>query len=220
MGENATNILQSSESSFSLAEQKQAVLAAIVAASDDTIISKTLAGTITSWNPAAEQMFGYSETEALGRHISLIIPPERLEEEAYIIGEIAQGRRVDHFETVRLARNGSLIQISLSISPIKDSNGTVIGASKIARDIRERQVAYEKQAILAAIVATSDDAIISKTLGGIITSWNRAAEKMFGYSEAEALGQHVTLIIPPERLPEEAFFVIIKALGQKKPPVC
>jgi PAS domain S-box-containing protein len=122
------------------------VLVAIIASTDDTIISKTLKGIITSWNPAAERMFGYAEAEAVGRHISLIIPPERLDEEAFIIGQVTKGEKVDHFETVRLAKDGSRIAISLTVSPIRNGNGQVIGASKIARDITERQKADEKQA--------------------------------------------------------------------------
>lgn len=190
-----------------LAEQTNAILAAIVATSDDTIISKSLDGTILSWNPASERMFGYSQEEAIGQHISLIIPPDRIAEEDYIIKEVRGGRKVDHFETVRQAKDGRLIPISLTVSPIADAYGRVIGASKIARDISERKRADEKQAVLAAIVETSDDAIVSKTLEGIITSWNKAAERMFGYTEQEAVGRHITLIIPPERLEEETYII-------------
>ncbi|MGZ3757579.1 MAG: PAS domain-containing sensor histidine kinase [Mucilaginibacter sp.] len=128
------------------AEEKQAMLAAIIASSDDAIISKTLKGIITSWNPAAERMFNYTEAEAIGRHISLIIPPDRLDEETYIIGQIISGNRVDHFETIRLAKNGDLIPISLTISPIKGKNGLIIGASKIARDISEQRAAQAEKA--------------------------------------------------------------------------
>lgn len=153
----APNLLQIPELNLSLAEQKQAMLSAIVANSDDTIISKTLQGMITSWNPAAERMFGYSEDEVFGRHISLIIPPDRLDEETYIIGQIAQGNRVDHFETIRVARNGRLIPISLSISPIKDRNGVVIGASKIARDISEQIAVQQENARLYEQVKALND---------------------------------------------------------------
>jgi len=196
-------------------EEKQAMLAAIIASTDDTIISKTLEGIITSWNPAAERMFGYTEDEAVGKHISLIIPPERLEEEAFIIGQIVKGDKVDHFETVRRAKNGDPVPISLTVSPIIDSRGRIIGASKIARDISERIKAAEKQGVLAAIIDTSDDTILSKTLEGIITSWNKAAIKMFGYTEAEAVGQHISLIIPPDRLNEEAFIIGEVSKGNK-----
>jgi PAS domain S-box-containing protein len=188
-------------------EEKQAILAAIIASTDDTIISKTLDGIITSWNPAAERMFGYLEKEAVGRHISLIIPADRMDEEAFIIGKIAKGEKVDHFETIRQTKSGTLLPISLTISPIHNSTGKIIGASKIARDISDQKKAAEKQGVLAAIVDTSDDTILSKTLNGIITSWNKAAERMFGYTEAEAIGQHISLIIPPDRLNEETFII-------------
>jgi PAS domain S-box-containing protein len=188
-------------------DEKQAMLAAIIASTNDTIISKTLQGIITTWNPAAEKMFGYTEDEAVGQHITLIIPPERLHEEAFIIGQVAKGEMVDHFETVRRAKNGDFIPISLTVSPIRNSKGQIIGASKIAKDISERQIADEKQAMLAAIVATSDDAIISKTLEGVITSWNPAAERLFGHSDKEAIGQHISLIIPPDRLHEEDIII-------------
>ncbi len=196
-------------------EEKHAILAAIIASSDDTIISKTLEGIITSWNPAAERMFGYSEAEAIGQHISLIIPPERLEEETFIIGQIIKGEKVDHFETVRRAKNGTLIPISLTVSPIKNRRGQIIGASKVARDISERKTAAERQAVLAAIVDNSHDTILSKTLDGIITSWNKAAESMFGYSENEAIGQHISLIIPKDRIQEEAFIIGEVSQGRK-----
>jgi len=198
---------QTESAALSPLEEKQAMLAAIIASTDDTIISKTLEGIITSWNPAAERMFGYTEEEAVGKHISLIIPPERLTEEAFIIGQILKGQKVEHFETVRRAKNGDPVRISLTVSPIMDSSGRIIGASKIARDISERIKAAEKQGVLAAIIDTSDDTILSKTLDGIITSWNKAAVKMFGYTEAEAVGQHISLIIPPDRLSEEAFII-------------
>jgi PAS domain S-box-containing protein len=192
---------------ISLAEEKQAMLAAIVASSDDAIISKTTKGVITTWNPAAEKMFGYTEDEAIGQSIMLIVPENRLPEEDYIIGQILQGKKVEHFETLRIAKDGRQIPVSVTVSPIFNTNGVIIGASKIARDISDRRLANEKQAILASIVASSDDVIISKTLQGIITSWNLAAQKTFGYTEAEAVGQHISLIIPPERLSEEDFII-------------
>lgn len=192
---------------ISLSEEKQAMLAAIVASSDDAIISKTTKGIITTWNPAAERMFGYNEAEAIGRSIMLIVPADRQAEEVYIIGQILQGKKIEHFETIRATKDGRQIPVSVTVSPIFNKNGVIIGASKIARDIRDRHLAREKQAILAAIVASSDDIIISKTLQGIITSWNKAAEKIFGYTEAEALGQHISLIIPPDRLSEEDFII-------------
>jgi PAS domain S-box-containing protein len=203
------------QTTLSSAEEKQALLAAIVSSSRDAIISKTLKGIITSWNPSAERLFGYGEEYAVGQHISLIIPPERIHEEAYIINEITHGNRIEHFETIRKRKDGGRIPISLSISPIFDKSGTVIGASKIARDISHQKEASEKKSVLAAIVGSSDDAIISKTLAGIITSWNAAAEKLFGYTEAEAIGQHISLIIPEERLEEETYIIGEISKGNK-----
>ena len=116
-------------------ELKQSILSAIVNSSDDAIISKTLDGIITSWNRAATTLFGYSETEAIGKHISIIIPEDRLQEETIIIESIRSGKKIDHFETVRVAKNGSKKDISLTVSPVKNSRGKIVGASKIARDI-------------------------------------------------------------------------------------
>jgi PAS domain S-box-containing protein len=114
-------------------------LAAIVESSMDAIIGKNLDGVITSWNDAARRTFGYEPDEAIGRHISLLIPPDRLAEEEAIISQLKSGIRVDHYETVRLHKNGAEILVSLSVSPIYDSNGHIVGASKIARDITEKK---------------------------------------------------------------------------------
>jgi len=116
-----------------------ALLAAIVESSNDAIISKALDGTITSWNGAAERMFGYVADETVGRSIALIIPPEHRHEEAGILARLARGGRIEHFETVRVRKDGTRIDVSLTISPVRDSSGRVVGASKIARDISERK---------------------------------------------------------------------------------
>jgi PAS domain S-box-containing protein len=121
------------------AEQTQAHLAAIVESSQDAIVSKTLNGIILSWNPGAERLFGYAPHEAIGRPITLIIPPERLDEEHEILARIARGDRIEHFETVRVSKQGRRIDISLTVSPVRDRDGRIIGASKIARDITDRK---------------------------------------------------------------------------------
>ena len=121
------------------AEEAKAHLAAIVESSDDAIISKTLEGIIRTWNSAAERLFGYSEAEAVGQPITLIIPPERLDEERSILDRLRRGERVDHFETVRVAKDGRAIDISLTVSPTRDASGRIIGASKVARDITDRK---------------------------------------------------------------------------------
>ncbi|MFI5071490.1 MAG: PAS domain S-box protein [Terriglobales bacterium] len=117
------------------AEEITGLLAAIVASSDDAIISKNLDGIITSWNESAERIFGYTPDEAIGQNITLIIPPERLAEESDILGRIRRGERVDHFHTARRRKDGGLLDLALTISPVRDSSGRVIGASKVARDI-------------------------------------------------------------------------------------
>jgi PAS domain S-box-containing protein len=117
----------------------QAHLAAIIQSSDDAIVSKDLNGIITSWNRGAERLFGYSADEAVGKSIHIIIPQERQSEEADVLAKIRVGEGVDHFETVRRRKDGSLIDISLTVSPVRDSTGKIVGASKIARDITERK---------------------------------------------------------------------------------
>jgi len=124
-------------------ELLRARLAAIVDSSDDAIVSKTLDGVITSWNRAAERLFGYSADEAIGQHIFLIIPDDRRAEEHEVLARLRQGDKIDHFETVRQARDGRRIPISLTVSPIRDAQGTIIGASKVARDVTERTLAQE-----------------------------------------------------------------------------
>ena len=114
-------------------------LAAVVESSDDAIVSKTLDGTITSWNRSAERLYGYSAEEAIGRSILLIVPPEREHEEHRLLAALANGERVDHFETERRTKDGRLVAVSLTISPVRDPSGVIVGASKIARDISERR---------------------------------------------------------------------------------
>lgn len=121
------------------ARSAESRLAAIVESSEDAIVSKTLDGVIQSWNSGAERVFGYTAAEVVGRHISLIIPPERMSEEANILDRIRRGNPVEHFETVRVRKDGQAIDISLTVSPIRDANGRIVGASKIARDVTLRK---------------------------------------------------------------------------------
>jgi PAS domain S-box-containing protein len=132
-----TLTVQASESME--AAQTAGLLAAIIDSSDDAIISKSLDGIITSWNRGAEQLFGYTAGEAIGQNITLIIPVDRRDEEAMILERLRRGEKIDHFETVRLRKDGTNLEISLTISPVKDAKGKVVGASKIARDITEKK---------------------------------------------------------------------------------
>jgi PAS domain S-box-containing protein len=132
------------------AEEDAARLAAIVANADDAIVSKSLEGRITSWNRAAEAMFGYEATEVLGKSITIIIPPDRLGEEDMILGRLRRGEAIQHFETERVAKDGRRIAISLTISPVRDREGRIVGASKVARDItRQKQWEREREELLA-----------------------------------------------------------------------
>ena len=135
-------------------ERARALLAGIVNSSDDAIVSKTLDGIITSWNAAAERMFGYTSEEAVGKSITLIIPKDRLDEETEILRKLRHGEKIDHFDTIRVAKDGTLKNISLTVSPVRDSSGNIIGASKVARDITDRvQADQERQRLLASETA-------------------------------------------------------------------
>lgn len=189
------------------AERAAGLLAAIVDSSDEAIISMNLDSIVTSWNRSAERLFGHKAEEAVGRNIALIIPPNRLEEEATILDGLKRGQHIEHFETVRVRKDGSMFDVSLTISPVKDPAGNVIGASRMPRDITQRKEAERTTGLLAAIVDSSDDAIISKSLDGVISSWNKGAERTFGYTADEAIGQHITLIIAPDRQQEEVMIL-------------
>ena len=159
-------------------------LAAIIELSEDAIVSKDMEATITSWNKGAERLFGYTAEEAVGQHVMLVIPPDRLDEEPKILARIRAGERVEHFETVRRRKDGTLVNISLTISPIRDASGQIIGASKIARDISDQKVAEAKlreserrlQDLLSAIPA----AIYTTDAEGKITYFNEAAVEFAG----------------------------------------
>ena len=133
-----------------LAEQQlRSLLASIVETSDDAIVSKNLDGVITSWNRGAERVFGYSAGEVVGQPITIVIPEDRQREEREILTRLGQGERIDHYETIRLRKDGSLIVVSLSVSPVKNAKGKIVGASKIARDITEQRRGQEQIATLA-----------------------------------------------------------------------
>src|SRR3546814_12024525 len=130
-------------SSHKQSERDARRLAAIVESSDDAILAKDLDGTIMSWNAGAERLFGFTEDEAIGRPVTILLPEERLDEEPEILRRIRRGERVEHFETVRRRKDGSLIDISLTVSPVQDGEGRIIGAAKIARSHNERRRGQE-----------------------------------------------------------------------------
>lgn len=179
------------------------LLQAIVDSSDDAIISQDLQGIITSWNRGAERIFGYTQEEIIGRPIHLLLPESRRTEEDHFLRAVGRGDRIDHYETTRRRKDGQLIDVSITISPIRDDQGAIVGASKISRDITESRRFAQANWLLAAIVNSSEDAIVSKNLQGIITSWNTGARRLFGYEAHEIIGQPVLKLIPSDRQDEE-----------------
>jgi len=173
-------------------EQSRALLAAIVESSDDAIITKSLEGIITSWNQGAERVFGYTPREAIGQPVTMLIPRDRANEEPLILERIKRGERIRHYETVRRAKNGALLNVSLTVSPIVDAEGKIIGASKIARDIshevrgRERLRQSEEQ--FRVTLASIGDGVIATDRHGRITFMNSEAEHLTGWNEPQALG--------------------------------
>jgi PAS domain S-box-containing protein len=171
------------------AERTTGLLAAIVDSSDDAVISKNLDGMITTWNKGAERIFGYSAEEAIGHHITMLIPPDRLDEEVTILERLKRGERVDHYETVRLRKDGIRVHLSLTISPVKDAHGRIIGASKVARDITDRKRVEQALAERALLLDLSNDAILVRDGDDRITYWNKSASELYGFSGDEAVGR-------------------------------
>ncbi|HEV7798794.1 MAG TPA: PAS domain S-box protein [Pyrinomonadaceae bacterium] len=186
------------------AELTNSLLAGIVESSDDAIISKDLDGIINSWNKGAERIFGYTAAEAIGQPATLLIPPDRLDEEPTILNKLRHGERVDHYETVRRRKDGSTIDISLTVSPIKNVEGKVIGGSKIARDISERKRVERQTNFQAHLLGAVEQAVIATDPNGTIVYWNSFAEKLYGWAAADALGANVIEIMPAEATREQA----------------
>jgi two-component system sensor kinase FixL len=195
-------------------------LAAIADSSDDAIIGKDLNGVVTSWNKAAETMFGYAADEIIGRPITAIIPPERIEEEATILDRIRRGERTIHLETNRRRKDGRLIPVSLTVSPIHDDRGSVIGASKIARDLSEahrvNQELQRREAMLRSILDTVPDALIVINERGTIQTFSTAAERMFGFSPDEVVGRNVSMLMPaPYREAHDGYVARYLSTGER-----
>jgi PAS domain S-box-containing protein len=198
------------------------LLAAIVDSSDDAIITKNLNGIITSWNSAAERIFGYTAEEAVGQPIQMLIPADHLDEEPFILQRIRRGERIRHYETVRKAKNGALLEISLTVSPIIDSEGKVVGASKIARDIskevRAREGLQQSEEQFRVTLNSIGDAVIATDRSGKITFMNSVAERLTGWKNAEALGVPLNrafqIINEFSRTPVENPVDIVLAEGQ------
>jgi PAS domain S-box-containing protein len=180
-----------------------AVARTLLDVSDDPMISTDAAGIITGWNAAAERVYGYGAPAVLGRHILAVVPADRASAEQELLARLDHGEVVRDVETVRLHQDGTQIPVTTSVAPIRGARGAIEGGLHVDRDRRSRLGEERYAARLAAIINSSDDAIVSKDLNGIVMSWNRAAEKMFGYSPDEMLGRSIRTIIPDERQREE-----------------
>jgi PAS domain S-box-containing protein len=196
------------------AEELKAKLAAIIESSDDIIVSKDLHGIINGWNRGAEEILGYTAPEVIGKHVSMLMPEGYLEDTEKILGRVAHGKRIEHYETKRRRKDGKIIDVSLTVSPIRNAYGEIVGASKVGRDITEKRRTEELREQLAAIVASSDDMIVSKNLDGVILSWNRGAERILGYTAEEIVGKPVSLLMPPEQA--EDYAKILSQIRQGK----
>jgi len=204
--------LQSTSLNYREQPDAERWLAAIVASSDDSIISKTMEGIITSWNAGAVRMFGYNPNEVLGQPIALLIPEELQHEEVEILERVGKGERIDHYETARLRKDGRRISVSLAVSPIRDASGKIVGISKIARDMTERKRLLKREEELNAeviaehkfheLIENAPDAILQVNPAGAIVIANRTAEAMFGYSREELIGGSVDMLVPTARRSE------------------
>jgi PAS domain S-box-containing protein len=196
-------------------------LASIVESSDDAIIAKTLEGIIVTWNGAAERLYGYSAEEALGKSIAILAPPEQSNEVAQILERLKRGERIARYETVRVRKDGTKLDVSLTISPLMDAERRIWGASTIARDITDRkraeQALRDSEARHRAILDASVDAIITIDERGTIDSANPATERLFGYSPAELVGGNVSILMPsPHHEMHDTYLDNYRRTGQRK----
>jgi PAS domain S-box-containing protein len=191
-------------------ELANSFLAAIIESSDDAIASKDLNGVLNSWNKAAERIFGYSAEEAIGQPATILMPPDRVNEEPAILEKIRKGDRVDHYETVRQRKDGKLIDISLTVSPIRNEEGKIVGGSKIARDISERRQGEKQIGFQAHLLGAVEQAVIATDLNGTVIYWNPFAEKLYGWPATEALGSNVLELIPAAETRDQAAEILAR----------
>jgi two-component system sensor kinase FixL len=176
------------------------ILTALIESSDDAILAKDLQGTILSWNRGAERIYGYPAQEIIGRPVRVLMRPDTADELTNLLDRIKQGERVERHDAVRITKDGRLIDVSLTVSPLRDASGAVIGGLAVARDISERNRDLEKlresEARLRSVVDAAVDAIIVIDARGRIESFNPGAERLFGYAASEVMGQNVNMLMP------------------------
>jgi PAS domain S-box-containing protein len=189
------------------AEEQANRLAAIVRSSDDAILGMDLEGVITSWNRGAEATYGYTADEIVGKKVTILAAPGRENELTSVSARLRAGLPVERYETRRRRKDGSEIEISLTVSPIRGEDGRVVAAAAISRDITERKRAEEQANRLAAIVRSSEDAILGVDLDGIVTSWNRGAQTVYGWTAEEIVGKPVSTLLVAGREHELSFLL-------------
>ncbi len=194
--------------------EANARLAAIVESSEDAIIGKDLNGMVTSWNRGAERIFGYTAAEMVGAPITRLIDDDRLGEEENILSRIREGKSVPPFDTVRRTKSGQLAYVSITASPIRDSTGRIIGASKVARNISDRILAAEVIADQAAYLDEAHDAIMVRDLTGHLLFWNKGAERLYGWTREEVLGRMTSELLYPRPEKFEEFNRLTLSQGE------
>ena len=197
------------------------ILAAIVESSDDAILAKDLNGVVLSWNGGAERLYGFSAAEMIGEPIDRLIPPDATGELTRILAGVSAGDRIDHYETVRITKDGRRVDVSLTVSPIAGADGTIMGASVIGRDITSRKQAdlelRNSEARLRSIVDSAVDGIIVIGVNGLIEAFNAAAEQLFGYAAHEVMGRNVNMLMPsPYHDEHDGYLARYLATGEAK----
>jgi PAS domain S-box-containing protein len=179
--------------------EREGRLSAVVEFSGEAIISATPDGVITSWNPAAERLYGYSSAQIVGKPIASLTTHDATGELTALLDKVDAGGTVENYEIYGLRRDATVFPASLTVSPICEADGTVIGSTTIARDVTEQRKAFAAAQLMAAVIEFSGDAIITSTLDGVITSWNPAAERLYGYPCAEIVGTRSSALSPQDR---------------------
>jgi two-component system sensor kinase FixL len=196
-------------------------LAAIISSSTAAFVGKTLDGIVTDWNPGAQAIFGYTAEEIVGKSITVLLPPGLEKQEEEILARLHNGERIENFETKRLRKDGTIIDVSVTVTPVRDEKGTMIGASKMARDItaatRAQIALEERKAHLQSVLDTVPDAMVVINTRGVIESFSATAEKLFGYRAEEVIGKNVSILMPePYSSQHDSYLARYLATGERR----
>jgi PAS domain S-box-containing protein len=196
------------------AEEAQRFLASIVENSEDGIVGYTRSGIIRTFNRGAEVLSGYRAEEAIGKHVSMLLAPAELQQLPALTATVLEGKTISQYKTIALRKDGAKVSVSVTANPILNAAGEVVAVSTVVRDISEHKRTEESRALLASIVESSDDAIVSVSLDGAIVSWNGGAERLTGYSAEEVLGRQGCMLLPPDRCTEQQDLLAQVRTGQ------